>query len=242
MDSTCNHQEHTALTQDWKDSSAEDIDSVTTPTTSWLTLDSKQLRPSLLQCRQLTLPEKHVALVKVVNSRILLCTNHSYHCIITPHDTLTSLISHPYEENHQIAQLVPCQNKQDRMVQFSTNTYHKVWASPSISSYTKRAQEQCHMLHLGIGHPKSFSTPASLAERVHDLPILSLLCHLRDQPLNDRCTEILNFILTAFHCIFINKQVTILTVDCQILPWKISPLPVLCISQPKDTDWWRTQM
>lgn len=76
------------------------------------------------------------------------------------------------------------------------------------------------MLHLGTGHPKSFSTPASLGERNHYLPILSLLCHLCDQPLNNTCIETLNFSSTAFHCIFINKHVTILTADCQILSWK----------------------
>lgn len=76
------------------------------------------------------------------------------------------------------------------------------------------------MLYPGTGHPKSFCTLASLGERIHYLPILSLLCHLGDQPLNNRCTEILNFASTAFHCIFINKHMTILTVDCQILPWK----------------------
>lgn len=168
----------------------------------------------------LTLPEKCVELVKAVNSRLLVCTIHSHHYILTLHDTLTSLTSHPHEENHQIAQLVPCQNKQGRMVQFSTNACHKAWASPSISSQAERAQQQCHMLHLGTGHPKSFSTPASLGERNHYLPILSLLCHLCDQPLNNTCIETLNFSSTAFHCIFINKHVTILTADCQILSWK----------------------
>lgn len=73
----------------------------------------------------LTLPEKCVELVKAVNSRLLVCTIHSHHYILTLHDTLTSLTSHPHEENHQIAQLVPCQNKQGRMVQFSTNPCHK---------------------------------------------------------------------------------------------------------------------
>lgn len=40
LDFTCNHQEHTALTQDCKDSSEQGIDSVTTPTTPWLALDT----------------------------------------------------------------------------------------------------------------------------------------------------------------------------------------------------------
>lgn len=43
LDFTCNHQVHAALTQDCKDSSEEDIDSVITPKTPWLALDSSRV-------------------------------------------------------------------------------------------------------------------------------------------------------------------------------------------------------
>lgn len=134
LDFTCNHQEHTALTQDYKNCSEEDLNQWQAPQVlGWLWTANSHIHHHHW-ASALAHAEKHVELVKVVNSRLLVCTIHSHHCIITLHNTLSSLISHPPEENHQIGQLVPHQNKQGRMAQFSTNIHHKVWASPSISS------------------------------------------------------------------------------------------------------------
>lgn len=167
----------------------------------------------------LTLLEGGVKLFEVENfgsstEGFCACTIHSFHCILNLHDTLTSPVSHPQVENHQMAQLVHCQNKKSRTVEFKTKSVSKGLGLSIYSLVSEKSSTACHARHLGTGHPKSFSTSArsSLFGREksltgHSAPPPFHAAHATN-PWTTRCIEISQCSSTAFCCIFIKERIT----------------------------------
>lgn len=110
----------------------------------------------------LTLLERGVKPTQVETSGssigFCVCMIHSFHWILNLHDTLTSTrVPFPARKPPKCS-LAHCQSKKSRMVQFKANSTSERSNLSIYSLVSKRAQWHCHALHLGTGHPKSFST------------------------------------------------------------------------------------
>lgn len=125
-------------------------------------------------------------LLRAHNSFISLHRQHTGH----PHTLL--LVSHPQLENHQIAQLVHCQNKKSRMVQFKRNSTSKGSGLSIYSLVSEKNSTAPSCTASGNRTSKKLLYKCSLQpvwkREITHWPFWAfpLSCHLCNKPLNNQ--------------------------------------------------------